>query len=989
MNLTERSKPRERWNNKQSPMSFNSKVLPPIKIKSAVNFNQRVDFQSDYLERKIVYGKTFNVKNLNKKFLKYENESNDQEKNRKSEKALERWGIIRVAIKGILPIKALYTYRKEEGKENQKKADLERATKTLQIANHIGFNLENFKARYTENQSCLRNLLVSQPPSKNKSAPFANLTKNPNKKNGSKEVNATTIFTTNLCLDEKQLNKIFRLVSCISVFKKLDINVRKSLSKELFYNNVSKGRFIIKQGHPSSYFYIILSGSVQVSKQNFLESVVLAILKAGDSFGESALSSEKQRQTTVKTLEDCEFLQIHRDDYKSILEIETKNDLKKKLNFIESNSFFEGMPKEHIQILASSARTIEYRPNEVIFTEGSFLQHVILIWEGTCRVLKTVNFLRVPTELLPLFKTMKDSASESNENYNTTSANLTNLNKSIKVESLNCSANANQISKMGEKVSCALQENEVQMNNLQANYTKIKNKIDCNYETIIKPKFEYISYTLDTMKFNNRDSVKIFEEINIESLKVHPRVKSQSHLIRIFDTSVQDIFGEDSALVTHASKATLRAAFPGLALAENDNQVIMPTLNVSSEISASKGDVSINLSETNLHQAIPVQQIVPLTTSGLSKTFQLIQKAPFSLVANDCKVKCLLLNAEEFSRLMTQEMASKIGRKIQSEGGERAVGLQSIGSSDLKGENKESLLSEVRLGERFKVDNDWSKFKHTVVKDILDKIEQDLHRKSSSSKFHSLPRLSDETHEVKIPLSSTSNCFSKSLPNITITDSNCSDFINENEISVEDFFSNENFGLSGEKYEITPQTAVSSYFNFENTSAAKYSYLNYQHPAYSFDKRRSSVESIASDTTIVSDELDEKSSSKSSPDFNLRRLSCDNSSQGTPKFANITPQLSGLEIPHAAESANSRVWTCFIPDCNKTPYTTGAGLRYHMKHFHKSNMSIRVRPKEKKKKPTSWNCCGKVYSTSAGYRYHINKNHKVEEEIDSSLLRVP
>ncbi|KAJ3168993.1 hypothetical protein HDU88_001320 [Geranomyces variabilis] len=67
-----------------------------------------------------------------------------------------------------------------------------------------------------------------------------------------------------------------------------------------------------------------------------------------------------------------------------------------------------------------------------------------------------------------------------------------------------------------------------------------------------------------------------------------------------------------------------------------------------------------------------------------------------------------------------------------------------------------------------------------------------------------------------------------------------------------------------------------------------------------------------------------------------------------------------------------RVYRCFVPDCTKQ-YGTGAGLRYHLRNFHKMTTIPRQPPQRPpSRKPDHYSCpkCSKQYSTAAGLRYH-------------------
>ncbi|KAJ3189262.1 hypothetical protein HDU85_002890 [Gaertneriomyces sp. JEL0708] len=86
-----------------------------------------------------------------------------------------------------------------------------------------------------------------------------------------------------------------------------------------------------------------------------------------------------------------------------------------------------------------------------------------------------------------------------------------------------------------------------------------------------------------------------------------------------------------------------------------------------------------------------------------------------------------------------------------------------------------------------------------------------------------------------------------------------------------------------------------------------------------------------------------------------------------------------------------RIWRCFIPDCPKT-YGTGAGLRYHLRHFHKMTTIPRQPPvRVARVKPDFYPCpkCGKQYGTAAGLRYHKKTFVHAEDGDDLSKRQRP
>jgi CRP-like cAMP-binding protein len=84
--------------------------------------------------------------------------------------------------------------------------------------------------------------------------------------------------------------------------------------------NFKKAATIIHEGTTGSHAYLILSGSVEVSKKVGEEKLVLSRLVKGNIFGEMSLVDDKPRSATIVALEDTEVRVITRDRFESMLE---------------------------------------------------------------------------------------------------------------------------------------------------------------------------------------------------------------------------------------------------------------------------------------------------------------------------------------------------------------------------------------------------------------------------------------------------------------------------------------------------------------------------------------------------------------------------------------------------------------------------------------------------------------------------------------------
>ncbi|MFO0948512.1 MAG: cyclic nucleotide-binding domain-containing protein [Planctomycetota bacterium] len=75
------------------------------------------------------------------------------------------------------------------------------------------------------------------------------------------------------------------------------------------------GTVILKENEDGETAYIILKGSVEVTKSLSGKPIHLATLGAGEIFGEMSMIDEKPRSATVTAAEDTEVHEIHRDDF--------------------------------------------------------------------------------------------------------------------------------------------------------------------------------------------------------------------------------------------------------------------------------------------------------------------------------------------------------------------------------------------------------------------------------------------------------------------------------------------------------------------------------------------------------------------------------------------------------------------------------------------------------------------------------------------------
>ena len=109
------------------------------------------------------------------------------------------------------------------------------------------------------------------------------------------------------------------LLKGIDIFSGLDpseLAAIASVTEELDY---AKDRTVIKQNDTGETLFLIIRGRVQVTMEEVEgKEVLLNYIEAGGAFGEMALIDDNPRSATVRTVEPCRFLILHKQEFKEI-----------------------------------------------------------------------------------------------------------------------------------------------------------------------------------------------------------------------------------------------------------------------------------------------------------------------------------------------------------------------------------------------------------------------------------------------------------------------------------------------------------------------------------------------------------------------------------------------------------------------------------------------------------------------------------------------
>ncbi len=106
----------------------------------------------------------------------------------------------------------------------------------------------------------------------------------------------------------------------VEIFKELSDDVLDNLSKILDERKVKKDTVIFEESSPADVFCIIAEGQVEVFKHlQDSGTKTLAVLSAGDYFGEMSLLEDKPRIASVKAVNDVVLLEIKKKKFLDLI----------------------------------------------------------------------------------------------------------------------------------------------------------------------------------------------------------------------------------------------------------------------------------------------------------------------------------------------------------------------------------------------------------------------------------------------------------------------------------------------------------------------------------------------------------------------------------------------------------------------------------------------------------------------------------------------
>lgn len=120
-----------------------------------------------------------------------------------------------------------------------------------------------------------------------------------------------------------------RALGSVPLFRQLDRATMLDLAHNADLRDFAAGEMIVTEGDPAESFFVIVSGEVEIVKEQNSPALSLVTLAAGDSFGELSIFDGKPRSASVRANSNTTCLVIPR--WEILHAVENSADVARKL----------------------------------------------------------------------------------------------------------------------------------------------------------------------------------------------------------------------------------------------------------------------------------------------------------------------------------------------------------------------------------------------------------------------------------------------------------------------------------------------------------------------------------------------------------------------------------------------------------------------------------------------------------------------------------
>ncbi|XP_048778121.2 uncharacterized protein LOC125667329 isoform X2 [Ostrea edulis] len=226
----------------------------------------------------------------------------------------------------------------------------------------------------------------------------------------------------------QNIQVIMALMRDNTSFQDYPVHTQIQLARCMQYQSYETRRVILKQGHPPSMFYIMLTGTAIVNildedprtGNKFIRTV--HELNGGETFGEIALIHGGVRTASIICKTTCEFLVVLKEDFDVIIKEPLRTQKEQHVEFCKSLMLFKDFPCDKaFQHNPSQFFYQFFKPDDVIVKDSRESKYIIVVKAGKCKIVSDFQGRKSETradrirkmfdpeieEAFPLYTTMK------------------------------------------------------------------------------------------------------------------------------------------------------------------------------------------------------------------------------------------------------------------------------------------------------------------------------------------------------------------------------------------------------------------------------------------------------------------------------------------------------------------------------------------------------------------------------------------------------
>ena len=173
----------------------------------------------------------------------------------------------------------------------------------------------------------------------------------------------------------------------------LSVEALRQLCSVCVGHAVSPSTEVVVEGDVGDSCYLVLAGTLTVSRKLEGRPTTLATLRAGDHFGDLALLRRGGvRAATVRTLTDCRLLQFLAADFSSLLGQSRMRWLSERLAFLARVPICERLPPDRMMRLAGALKELSFKRGERVINQGELVHGLFIVYSGRLHVNRDVTF---------------------------------------------------------------------------------------------------------------------------------------------------------------------------------------------------------------------------------------------------------------------------------------------------------------------------------------------------------------------------------------------------------------------------------------------------------------------------------------------------------------------------------------------------------------------------------------------------------------------